>query len=81
MVVTEAAYNCTLSESVAMPISPESTAAPSHLLTRPKAAAYLAISERKLDQLVASGELNRVKIDACVRFDPDDLDAFIEQHK
>ena len=52
-----------------------------NLLTRKQSASYLAVSQRKLDQLAASGELRRVKIDACVRFDRDDLDRFVEQKK
>jgi excisionase family DNA binding protein len=51
------------------------------LLTRPKAAEFLAISQRKLDQLAASGEIPRVRIDACVRFDRADLQAFANSKK
>ena len=51
------------------------------LLNRREAAAWLGISERKLDSLTASGELRRVKIGSSVRFDPRDLNAFIESQK
>ncbi len=51
------------------------------LLTRQEAAAYLVISQRKLDQLVADGDLSRVKIGSCVRFERTDLDAFIAAQK
>ncbi len=52
-----------------------------HLLSRREAATYLAISPRKLDQLVADGDLPRVKIGSCVRFEQADLDAFIAAQK
>ncbi len=48
------------------------------LLTRQSAAKVLAISARKLDQLVADGKLRRIKIGASVRFLLSDLQAFIE---
>jgi len=51
------------------------------LLSRNAAARFLAISVRKLDQLAASGELRRVKIDSCVRFERSDLDAFVSARK
>lgn len=53
----------------------------SHLLSRREAAAFLAISPRKLDSLVADGDLPRVKIGSCVRFERADLDAFIAAKK
>lgn len=52
-----------------------------HLLTRREASEYLAISPRKLDSLVADGELPRVKIGTSVRFEQSDLDAFIAAQK
>jgi excisionase family DNA binding protein len=52
-----------------------------HLFTRREAAAYLSISQRKLDALAASQKIKRVKIDSCVRFDRGDLDAFVESRK
>jgi len=52
-----------------------------HLLSRREAASYLAISPRKLDQLVADGDLPRIKIGTCVRFDVADLEAFIAEQK
>lgn len=51
------------------------------LLNRRQAAAWLNISTRKLDQLVASGQLSRVRIDACVRFDLADLEALVATAK
>jgi len=51
------------------------------LMTRPDAAMYLAVSARKLDHLVADGDLPRVKIGSCVRFERSDLDAFIIAQK
>ena len=59
----------------------QSTTSTTHLLSRRDAAAYLAISRRKLDQLVADGDLPRVKIGSCVRFERADLDGFIESRK
>ena len=61
-------------------IKPE-TRPDNSFLTRPQGAEYLAISQRKLDQLVASGEIPRVKIGACVRFDRADLQAFANSKK
>jgi excisionase family DNA binding protein len=62
--------------------TPAATAAsPRRLMTRKQAATYLNVSVRKVDQMSANGELRRVKIDACVRFDPADLDAAIEARK
>jgi len=58
----------------------QTTATP-HLLTRRQAAAFLAISPRKLDSLVAGGDLPRIKIGSCVRFDRADLDVFIAAQK
>ena len=59
----------------------QTTTTPGHLLSRREASAYLAISPRKLDQLVADGNLPRVKIGSCVRFERSDLDAFIAAQK
>ena len=52
-----------------------------NLRTRKQAASYLAVSQRKLDQLAASGAIRKVQIDSCVRFDPTDLRAFAESCK
>lgn len=51
------------------------------LATRQEAAAFLRISPRKLDALTASGAIPRVRIGAAVRFDRDDLEAFIASCK
>lgn len=59
----------------------QNSAVTSQLLSRRDAATYLAISPRKLDQLVADGQLPRVKIGSCVRFEQADLDAFIAEQK
>ena len=79
--VIKAACNCTLLESIAMSRSSVSTAAPPRLLNRPEAADWLRISQRKLDELAASGKLRRIKIDSSVRFDPSDLRSFAESRK
>jgi excisionase family DNA binding protein len=64
--------------SSSCPVAP---VAATHLLNRREAAAYLNISQRKLDALAASQAIKRVKIDSCVRFDRGDLDAFIASRK
>ena len=46
-----------------------------------KAAAYLAISERKLWQLTKDGRIPAVKFDRVVRYDVSDLDDFIAKAK
>lgn len=48
------------------------------LLTRIEAAEALAISARKLDMLVASGDLQSVRIGRSVRFRPSALELFVE---
>lgn len=49
------------------------------LLTFPQAAAYLAVSETKLRDLVAAGHITEVRIDGCVRFDVRKLDRFVDR--
>jgi excisionase family DNA binding protein len=51
------------------------------LLTTRQAAAYLAISERKLWSLTKEGRIPAVKIGRCVRYDIADLDGFIRAAK
>jgi excisionase family DNA binding protein len=51
------------------------------LVTVRQAAAYLAISERKLWSLKKENRLPAVKIDRSVRYDVADLDAFIAAAK
>jgi len=51
------------------------------LLTRREAADRLAVSQRKLDQMIAEGELPRAKIGSSVRVDPEDLDKLIASKK
>ena len=46
-----------------------------------EAAAYLGICERKLWGLEKDGRIQSVRIDRSVRFDIDDLDAFIRRAK
>ena len=46
-----------------------------------EASAYLGICERKLWELEKDGRIPSVRIDRSVRFDIDDLDAFIRQCK
>ena len=53
----------------------------SRLMKIKQAAEYLSISERKLWNLSKSGRILTVRIDRSVRFDRDDLDAFISDAK
>ena len=51
------------------------------LMKSKQAAEYLCICERKLWDLQKSQRIPVVRIDRSVRFDCDDLDAFIEDAK
>jgi len=51
------------------------------LVNSKDAAQYLCICERKLWELSKCGRIQTVKIGRAVRYDIDDLDAFIEQQK
>ena len=53
----------------------------SKLMTSKQAAEYLCICERKLWDLQKTQRLPVVRIDRSVRFDRDDLDAFITAAK
>lgn len=53
----------------------------SFLMTSPKAAAFLAISERKLWNLKDSGEIPHVPIGSSVRYDRRDLIDWINAKK
>ncbi len=53
----------------------------SKLMTSKQAAEYLCISERKLWDLQKSQRIPVVRIDRSVRFDYDDLEAFIVEAK
>ncbi len=57
------------------------TTTTSRLLSRREAAAFLGISPRKLDSLAADGDLPRIKIGSCVRFERNDLNAFVNDRK
>lgn len=51
------------------------------LLSTKEAAAYLAISERKLWQLTKDSRITAVKFDRVVRYDIADIDDFITKAK
>jgi excisionase family DNA binding protein len=53
----------------------------SQLMTRSEAAEALAISLRKIDQLVVSGDLATVRIGRSIRFRASALEYFIEAHE
>jgi len=53
----------------------------SRLMNSKQAAEYLCISERKLWDLQKSQRIPVVRIDRSVRFDHDDLEAFIAEAK
>lgn len=46
-----------------------------------EAAEYLAISRRKLWSLTVCGEIKSIRIGRAVRYDPDDLKAWVEKRK
>jgi|GEM_PF-405913 len=54
---------------------------PPQLLTEREAAKALAISPRKLWQLRTDGEVRCIRVGRSVRYDPDDLNAWIEQQR
>jgi excisionase family DNA binding protein len=41
-------------------------------------AAYLHVSDRMIRKWVAEGRLRSYKLDGCRRFDPSDVDRFVE---
>ena len=51
------------------------------LLTKADVATRLAISERKLETLVASGRLPAVRIDSCIRFREADVLRLLTEHQ
>lgn len=53
----------------------------SKLLKSKQAAEYLCISERTLWNLQKSGKIKIVRMGRLIRFDPTDLDKFIEEAK
>jgi len=53
----------------------------SRLLKSKEAAAYLALSEKTLWNLTNAGQMRAVRMGRLVRYDPADLDEFIEQAK
>jgi excisionase family DNA binding protein len=61
-------------------VSAPSTTA-SGLLTAEQVAAILSVSERYVWRLGRDGELPRVQLGKYVRFDPADVEAFIEARK
>ena len=54
---------------------------PALLLTPQQAAEALAISERKLWGMTASGEIPHVRLRRCVRYPVDDLQRWIDDQK
>jgi hypothetical protein len=51
------------------------------LINSKQAAEYLCVSPRKLWDLSKTGRIPTVKIDRVVRYDVEDLNAFIDQQK
>lgn len=51
------------------------------LLTKKDVEELLAIKERTINNLMANGELPYIKIGKAVRFDPKDVEAFIQRQK
>lgn len=54
---------------------------PSRLLRTREVAQYLAISERKLWELTNRGDIPCVRVGRAVRYDPADLQRWIEEKK
>ena len=52
-----------------------------NLLSRKEAALRLNVTPRYLSELVTRGEIKYIKIGKTKKFDPDDLDAYIEEGK
>lgn len=50
-----------------------------HLLTKEDVAERLQVSERTVDTLAASGELQKIKVRRCVRFSPQAVDAYVRR--
>ena len=63
-----------------MKTSPFTTAPPPLLVTPPVAAQSLAISERKLWAMTASGEIPHIRIGRSVRYSVAALDRWIADH-
>ncbi len=59
----------------------ETTEVKARLMKCRDAARYLCISERTLWTLQNEGKVRAVKMGRLIRFDPEDLDLFIEQCK
>jgi excisionase family DNA binding protein len=53
---------------------------PSHLLTARETAKMLSISERTLHTHTKSGDIKAVRFGRAVRYDPDAVKQWIEQH-
>ena len=66
-----------MSTSTQHKIGPESPG----LLTTLETAARLAVSKRHLQQLVSERRICAVKVGRSVRFDPADVEGFIEANK
>ena len=49
------------------------------LLTKEEVAERLQVSPRTVDTLAASGDLPRLKIRGCVRFEPGAIDAYLQR--
>jgi excisionase family DNA binding protein len=60
---------------------PIGLASPTALLTAAQACQILGIGRRKLWELTNRGEIVCVRIGRAVRYDPRDLQAFIDRHK
>ena len=64
-----------------LPLADVSAEGPAPLLTYRQVAKLLAVSERTIFTLAKRGDLPGVKIGGQVRFDPRDLESFIERQK
>lgn len=51
------------------------------LLTKKEVAQILGLQERSVNTLMTEGKLPYIKINRAVRFDPKDVEAFIQRQK
>lgn len=53
---------------------------PRRIVTRPDVAAYLATSERNIRHLVETRRIPFVRVGRLIRFDLDQVDAWLDEH-
>lgn len=71
----------TVGRPVAVAVGPQAAQAVAPLLSAKETAKRLAISERSLWSLTNAKQIPHLRIGRTLRFDPRDLDAWIERRK